>query len=304
MSHERNRTCEDFESLLVKKITEELLPEEKQVLEKHLAQCSFCLVKEQELAKEWQSFDSLPVPEIPIELYERTRETILVHLKREKSLLPWPGRIPRGRLWSLLAPSAAGLVTAGISFALVRNLIDLRVHSQHILLALVGLWGLLFAGCFWLILGGKRNKSLLLDVVASFSISITFLALLISYLASGVDSLRWLAMSAAYEVAVGSNYLFGIGNTFVAGWWIYACLASFIGAFIFGVRRGPALPQKALLGSFLTTILLFPAIYLHGSSHGHGYGILAFAALGSFVGALIGIGVGFFVRRQILAPAL
>ena len=306
MNLEQNKTCEDFESLLVKKVTGELLPTEKESLGNHLAKCAFCVDKQQELAREWQSFDSLPAPEIPAALYEKTRETILGHLRREKSLFPWAGKIPREGVWSLLTPFAAGLVTAGVSFALVRNLLDLRIHSQHILIALFSLWGLLFAGCFWLALEGKRKKSLLLDVVASFSIAITFLTLLISSLVSAVDALQWLALSAAYEVAVASNYLFGIGNTFVTGWGIYACLASFIGAFIFGVRRGPAFSQNALPASFLVTILLFPAIYLHGSSHDHGYGILAFAALGTFVGAFVGVGIGYmgsFVLRRILTPA-
>lgn len=303
---QKKMTCEDSESLLVKKITGELLPEDKHPLESHLAQCPFCVAEEQKLATEWQRFDSLPVPEIPTELYENTRQFILNHLMREKSLLPWAARIPRRGFWSVLAPSAAGLATAGVSFALVSNLIDLRIHSQHILIALVGLWGLVFAGCFWVILQGKRKKTLLLDAVAPFSISITFLTLVIFYLASAVDPLRWLAMAAAYEVAVGSNYLFGIGNTFVSGWLIYACLASFIGAFVFGVRKGSALSQKALLASFLVTILLFPAIYLHGSSHGHGYGILAFGALGTFVGAFVGVAIGYmgsFILRRVLTPA-
>ena len=302
----KKTTCEDSESLLVKKITGELLPEDKQSLENHLAQCAFCVAKEQELTREWQSFDSLPALEIPAELYEKTRETILGHLKRERSALPLAESIPHGGVWSLLGPLAAGVAITGVSYALIRNSIDLKIHQQHILIALFSLWGILFAGGFWLILEGKRKKSLLLDAVASFSISITLLTLLISSLASGVDALRWFAMSAAYEVAVASNYFFGIGNTFVAGWGIYACLASFIGAFIFGVRRGPAFSQNALLGSFLITILLSPAIYLQGSSHAHGYGILAFGALGTFVGAFIGVGMGSmgsFILRRILTPA-
>ena len=94
MNPEQNKTCEDSESLLVKKITGELLPEEKTFLDNHLAQCVFCVAKEQELAREWQRFDSLPVPEIPTALYEKTRATILNHLKREKSIFPWISSIP------------------------------------------------------------------------------------------------------------------------------------------------------------------------------------------------------------------
>lgn len=304
MNLEKTRMpCEDSESLLVKKITGELLPKEKKFLDDHLAQCTLCVAKERELTREWLSFDSLPAPEIPAELYGNTRNLILSHLKRERSPLPLAERIPRGGVWSLLGPLAAGVAITGVSYALIRNLINLKIHQQHILIALFSLWGILFAGCFWLILQGKRKKSLLLDVVASFSISITFLTLLISYLSSAVDLIRWPVMSAAYEVALVSNYFFGIGNTFVASWWIYACLASFIGAFIIGVRRGPAFSQNGLLGSFVITVLLFPAIYLQGSSHNHGYGIIAFAVFGTYVGSLLGLSLGFFIRRQILSPA-
>ena len=171
----KKMTCEDSESLLVKKITGELLRGEEQSLESHLAQCTFCVAQEQELAKEWQSFDSLPAPEIPAVLYEKTRETILGHLRRERSALPLAESIPRGGIWSLLGPLAAGVAITGVSYALIRNLIDLKIHQQHILIALFSLWGILFAGGFWLILEGKRKKSLLLDAVASFSISINLL---------------------------------------------------------------------------------------------------------------------------------
>ncbi len=306
MNLEQERSCEDLESLLVKKITGELLLEEKKFLDSHLARCALCVAKERELVREWQSFDSLPALEIPAELYGNTRDLILSRLERERSPLSLAERIPRGGAWSLLGPLAAGVAITGVSYALIRNLIDLRIHQQHILIVLFSLWGMLFAGCFWLILEGKTKKTILLDVVASFSIAITFLTLLISSLASEVDALRWFAMSAAYEVSLWSDYLFGIGNTFVASWGIYACLASFFVSFIFGLRRGPAFSQNGLLGSFLITVLLSPAIYLHGSSHNHGYGILAFAALGTFVGAFFGVGIGCigsFVFRRIVIPA-
>jgi len=304
MNRER-KTCADSEPMLIKKVTGELLPDEKQSLAGHLAQCDFCAAKEQELTREWQSFDSLPVPEVPATLYESTRKLILNHLRKEKSPSP-SGRIPCERAWWVLGPVAAGIAMTGVSYALIRNLVDLGVHQHHILIALFTLWGLLFTGCFWLVLHGKRKNRPFLDAMASFSISIAFLTLLIFYLASGVDALRWLAMSAAYDVAAWSSYLFGIGNTFVASWGLYACLASFLVSFVFGVRRGPAFSQSAFLGSALITLLLSPAIYLHGSSHDHGYGILAFGALGTFVGAFAGVAIGYmgsFVLRRIFAAA-
>jgi len=304
MNPEQNKSCEDSESLLVRKLTGELFPEEEESLESHLAQCTSCTAEEQELTRVWQEVGSLPAPEIPAKLFEKTREAILGHLRQQQSPWSWVRRVPREGVGSLLSPFAAGLVTAGVSFALIRNLIDLRVHSQHILLALFGLWAVLFAGSFWPIFVGEGKKYPLLDAVPTFSISITLLTLLISYLASGIDSLRWLSISAAHEVAAASSYLFGIGNTFVSGWWIYACVASFIGAFFFGFRRGPALSGNLLSGPFLVAVLLLPAIYLHGSSHGHGYVILALAALGTFVGALAGTGLASFILilRRILIP--
>lgn len=306
MNREQERVCEDFESLLVKKLARELRSDERLVLDRHLAQCAICVARERELVKEWKSFDALPVPEVPAALYEGTRKLILSHLMQEKSPSPSAGRILRERVWWLFGPLGAGATMTGVSYALIRNLVDLGIHHRHILIALFTLWGLLFTGCFWLVLHGKRKNRLFLDAVASLSISITFLALLLSYLASGVDGLRWLAMSAAYEIAVRANDLFGIGNTFVAGWGLYACLASFLVSFVFGVRRGPAFSQSAFLGSALITLLLSPAIYLHGSSHDHGYGILAFGALGTFVGAFAGVAIGYmgsFVLRRVLTAA-
>ncbi|MBI2985363.1 MAG: hypothetical protein HYY45_01215 [Deltaproteobacteria bacterium] len=303
MNHRQNKICEDSESLLVKKITGELLSEEKRFLDNHLAQCAFCIAKEVELAKEWQSFDSLPAPEIPAELYEKTRETILGHLRQEKSLLPWAARIPMKGIWSLLTPFAAGLAMTGAAYGLTRSLFDPTIHHRYILIVLFSLWWMLFAGCFWLIFKETSEKLPRLNMVVPSSISTTPLTLAISFLAYEVDSLRWLALSAAQEVAVASSYLFGLGNTFVASWWIHCCLASFVGAFIFGSRRTSHSSDNLFLASLVVTILLSPAIYLQGSTHNHGLGLIAFAALGTYVGSLIGLSLGFFIRRQIFSPA-
>lgn len=299
MNHRQNKICEDIESLLVRKITGELLSEEKRFLDSHLAQCAVCAAREQELAKEWQSFDSLPAPEIPAELYEKTRATILSHLRRGESLFPWAERVLGDRIGPLLAAFVAGLVMTGLAYALLHTLVDVRIHHQHMLMALFGSWGLLFAGCFWLVLKGKGKGTLPLDRVAASSVSIALLTLVISFLAYEVESLRWLViMPVAHEVAALSSYLFGIGNTFITSWWIYCCLASFIGAFIFGLHKGPSFPRNAFVASFVVSVLLFPAIYLQGSSHNHGYGIIAFAAFGTYVGSLLAISLGLFIRRR------
>jgi len=157
---------------------------------------------------------------------------------------------------------------------------------------------MLFFVCFRLIFGRSTKTALRFDAVVASAMSVALLTLFVSFLTYEVDFLRWLATAAAYEVAVVSHGLFGIGNTFVTAWWIHCCLASFVGAFIFGVRKTSPGSQNLLLGSLLITILLYPAIYLQGSSHNHGYGIIAFAAFGTYVGSLLGTGFGLFIRRQ------
>ncbi len=185
----------------------------------------------------------------------------------------------------------------GLSYVLIHNLVNPRVHHHYILLPLFGLWWMLFAGGSWLILNGKGKRALPLDVVSACSMLVAFLTLALSFLTHEIDSVRWIGMSAAYELAVASNYLFGVGNTFITAWWIHCCLASFIGAFIFGLHKSASLPKNATVGSFVISVLLFPAIYLQGSSHNHGLGIIAFAAFGTYVGSLLGMALGLFVRR-------
>lgn len=97
MNHEQEITCEDSESLLVKKISGELLPRERELLESHLSQCALCVAKEQELVNLWQRVGCLAAPKVPRRLYEKTRELILRKLKRGKTPLPRTRRIPRGR---------------------------------------------------------------------------------------------------------------------------------------------------------------------------------------------------------------
>lgn len=299
MNPERNKGCKEFEALLVKKITGDLLPGEENSVQNHLLQCAPCAAEERALAGAWQRLDSLPVPEIPLELYEKTRLSILGHLKHEKALFPWLAKIPMTGIWAALVPITAGLAMIGISYGLIHRLIDPRVHHYYILVPLFSLWWMLFTGGFWLILKGKGKRSRPLDLVAASSISITLLTLLISFLTYEVDFLRWLAMSAAYEIAVVSNYVFGMGNTFVTAWWVHCCLASFIGAFIFGISRSPRSSENLFIGSFVVTILLSPAIYLQGSSHNHGFGLIAFAALGTYVGSMLGTGLGLVIHRRL-----
>ena len=297
MNLEKKMNCTEIHFLLVKKIADDLVPDEKRSVERHLAECASCAAEERSLAMIWQKFEGLPVREIPTELYEKTRDRILNDLKREKSQSPWLAKIPPGP-WRALVPIAAGLATTAISYGLIHRIIDPTVQHYYILVPLFSLWWVLFAGGFWLILKGKGERSLRLDLVSARSISVALLAMLISFLTYELEFLRWLTVSAAYEIAVVSNDIFGIGNTFVVAWWILCCLASFIGAFIFGFTRSPRLSENLLIGSFVVMILLSPAIYLQGSSHNHGLGLIAFAALGTYVGSLVGMSLGLLVRRQ------
>jgi hypothetical protein len=298
MNHEQKMTCDDFASLLIKKTTGELLPVEKDFLEAHLAYCASCASDEQELSRAWNRYGDLPLPEIPIELYEKTRERILGQLRQEKSLYPWAGRLPIKGIWSVFLSILAGLVMTAVSFFLLRNSVGAELYHYYVFIPLFGLWWLLFTACFWLVFKSTHDGLSQLNAVITGSISIAFLTLLISFLVYELQSLTWPAIIAAYRLAVVSHYLFGLGNTFVAAWWIHCCLASFVGTFIFGVRSTPPLSQKLFLGSLLATILLSPAIYLQGASHNHGYGIIAFAALGTYAGALLGMGTGLFIRRR------
>jgi len=298
MNLEKKMKCTEIHSLLVKKIADDLLPKEKRSVERHLAECASCAAEERSLAMIWEECEGLPVREIPSELYEKTRDRILSDLKREKSQSPWPAKIPPGP-WRALVPIAAGLATTAISYGLIHRLVDPTVHHYYFLVPLFSLWWLLYVGGFWLIFRGKGERSLPLDLVSARSISVALLTLLISFLTYELEFLRWLAVSAAYEIAVVSNDVFGMGNTFVAAWWIHCCLASFIGAFIFGLSRSRGSSENLFIGSFVVTIFLSPAMYLQGSSHNHGLGLIAFAALGTYVGSLVGMGLGLIIRRRL-----
>ena len=299
MNPEQKESCKEFSSLLVKKITGEILSHERRVLDIHLAQCSSCATEEREFTATLQRFDSFLDPEIPAELCENTRQMILGRLKQEKSRVAWFARIPVTGPWRALFPLTAGLAMTAISYGLIHRLIDPSVQHYYLLMPLFSLWWMLFAAGFWSILKDKRAGLFPLNLVSASSISITFLTLLIAFVAFELESLRWVAMSAAYEIARATEYLFGMGNTFVTAWWVHCCLASFIGAFIFGVSRSPRSSENLFVGSFVIMVLLSPAIYLQGTSHNHGLGVIAFAAAGTYVGSLVGTALGLFIRRKL-----
>lgn len=299
MNVERIIDCPEIDSLLVKRIAGELTADESTSVESHLAGCVSCIGQEQELSKAWKRLEFLQVPEIPRELFETTEQRVLARLKQEPSPIPWLEKIPYAGIGSLLLPIAAGLVMTGASYFLIHNLANLQIHQYHVLISLFSLWWLLFAASFWVILKGNGKRSLSLRWIAARSLSITLLTLLISFLAHEVDSIRSRAMSVLYAVAVVSDSLFGVGNTFITSWWVYCCLASFIGAFAFGLHKAPSSPKTMLITSLVISLLLVPAVYVQGASHEHGFGIIAFAALGTYVGSLVGISLGVLLRSKI-----
>ena len=299
MNPEQKGSCKEFSSLVVKKITGGILAQEQRSLDSHLAQCPSCAIEERELIAIFQRLDSLPDPEIPTELYENTRQTILDRLKQERSRVAWFARIPITGPWRALVPVTAGLAMTAVSYGLIHRLIDPSVHHHYVLVPLFTVWWMLFAAGSWSILKDRREGNFPFNPVSASSILITLLTLLIAFLAYELEALRWVAMSAAYEIARATDYFFGVGNTFVTAWWVHCCMASFIGAFIFGISRSPRSSENLFIGSFVVMILLSPAIYLQGASHNHGLGVIAFAAAGTYVGSLVGTSLGLFIRRKL-----
>ena len=298
MNIERIGSCPEIDALLIKRIAGELSADEKNSVESHLAGCASCVGQEQELSKTWQKFDALLNPKIPTKLYQTTHETILGHLKWEKSSFPWIVKISEMGGGSAIIPILAGLLITVISYSLVRNMVGSGVHHHYVFLPLFGVWWLVFGVSFRLVLKPPQGRVWHLNMVAAHSILVTLLSLVISFLTYETELLRGPAMLAASKVAAVSLYLVGIEDSLVTAWWIYCCLASFTGTLTFSVRQLPLEPRNLLVGSLIVTSLLLPAILLQGASHNHGYGLMAFAALGTFAGALVGMGSGLFVRRE------
>ncbi|MGE5302708.1 MAG: hypothetical protein ACM3TN_05225 [Alphaproteobacteria bacterium] len=294
MDADPKESCKEFSSLLVKKAAGEIRPHEEPLLKNHLAQCPSRATEERELIAVFQRLDSLPDIEIRAELYERARQMILGDLQREKFRFGWFAKIPVTGPWQSFVPVTAGLAMAAASYGLVHRLINPSVHDPYVLVSLFAVWWMLFAAGSWSILKDKGDIFFPLNLVSGSAISITLLTLLVALTTVELESLRWIVNSAGYEI----GYFFGIGNAIVTAWWVHCCLASFIGAFIFGVSRPPRSSENLFMGSFVVMILLSPAIYLQGASHNRGLGVIAFAGAGTYIGSLVGMGLGLFIRRK------
>jgi hypothetical protein len=184
-----------------------------------------------------------------------------------------------------------------LSYGLMANLIDHRVHHRHIVISVFALWAVLFVVASWLIFSGKVRRVSSVSAVVVFSLSITVMTLLLARLLSWSDVTGWI--EGSWIDALFTGYLPALGHRFVIGWGSYACAAAFFGSLLFGLRKAFSVSKTAFLGSFFISVLLFPVIYLHGASHGHSYGVIFFGALGIFFGASIGIILGTTLRRQL-----
>jgi hypothetical protein len=296
MVHELNQPCAEFASLLVRKVTGELVPEEENSLENHLTQCAACNSELEKVSRLWQGMETLPSAAVPLKLHDETQKAVLGLIRQERSFFyRLVGNSLEGA-WSYLLPVITGLVMTALSYGLMSNLIDHRVHHHHIVISVFALSAMLFAVVSWLLFRGKFGRVSSVSLVITFSLSITFMTLLLARLFSWNEVSSWIYGSWIDELL--TRYLPELGHRFVIGWGSYACAAAFFGSLLFGLGKGIYLSKAAFMASLLITILLFPAIYLHGSSHGHGYGIVFFGALGIFFGSSVGIVLGSTVRRH------
>jgi len=296
MARESNQPCADFASLSIRKITGELVPEEENSLDNHLAQCAACNSELEKISRLWQGMESLPSAAVPAKLHDETQMAVLGLLRQERSFFyRLVGDSLKGA-WSYLLPVLTGLVLTALSYGLMSNLIDHRVHHYHIVISVFAFWGMLFAVASWLMFGGKIGSVSSVSVVTTFSLFITFMTLLLARLFSWGDVSGWI--EGSWIDALFTGYFPALAHRFVIGWGSYTCAGAFFGSLLFGLHKATSVSKTAFLGSLFISALLFPVIYLHGSSHGHGYGVMFFGALGIFLGASIGIILGSTLRRQ------
>lgn len=296
MAHEPNQPCAEFEPLLIRKFTGELTPEEENALDNHLAQCAACNSELEKVSRLWQGMESVPLAAVPPKLHDETQKTVLGLIRQEKSFsYRLVGDSLKGG-WSYLLPVIAGLMMTALSYGLTATLIDHRIHHHYVVISVFAFWSMLFVVASWLMFRGNGGRVSSVSAVVAFSLSITFITLLLARLFSWSDVSGWI--EGSWIDVLFTGYLAESGHRFVIGWGSYACTGSFIGALLFGPHKASSVSAAAFWGSLLISVLLFPVLYLHGSSHSHGIGVIFFGALGVFFGSSAGIVVGSTVRRQ------
>lgn len=294
--HEPNQPCAEFASLLIRKVTGELVPEEENSLENHLAQCAACNSDLEKVSNLWQGMEALPSAAVPAKLHDETQKAVLGLLRQERSFFyRLAGNTLEGA-WSYLLPVITGLVMTALSYGLMVNLIDHRVHHHYILISVFALWATLFVVASWLMFRGIVGRVSSVSVAIAFSLSITFMTLLLARLFSWNEVSSWIY--GGWVDAFLTRYLAGLGHRFVIGWASYACAAAFFGSLLFSLHKSTSVSKTAFLGSLIISVLLFPAVYLYGSSHGHSYGVIFFGEVGIFCGASIGTLLASILRCQ------
>jgi len=296
MAHEPNRPCEEFVSLLIRQITGDLALEEENALDNHLAQCAACTSELEKVSRLWQGMESLPPAAVPPKLHDETQKAVLGLLRQERSFFYRLAGNSLEGAWSYLLPVIVGLMMTALSYGLTANLVHHRIHHHYIVISVFAFWAMLFVVASWLMFRGKGGRISSVGAIIAFSLSITFITLLLARLFSWNEVSSWIYGSWIDELL--TRYPAELGHRFVIGWGSYACAAAFFGSLLFGLHKSASVSKTAFLGSLIISVLLFPAIYLYGSAHGHSYGVIFFGAVGTFVGASIGILLTSILRRQ------
>lgn len=291
MAYEQNQRCAGFASLLIRKVSSDLGPDAENALKNHLAQCAACNSELENLTRLWREMEALPSAAVPPKLHDETLKAVSGLIRQERAFFRRLGRDFLGSSWSYLLPVITGLVMTALSYGLMANLIDHRIHHHYIVIAVVVFWGMLFVAASWLIFRNTDDGVSPVSATVGFSLSITFITLLLARLFS------WGEVSGWIDVLL-NGYLPETAQRFVLGWGSYACSASFLGAVLFRLHKASSLSQTAFRGALFISVLLFPVLYLHGSSHSHGIGVIFFGSLGVFFASSGGIILGSMIRHE------
>ncbi len=102
--------CSNFRKSLSAFVDDELRPQERERMERHISQCENCRREAEKLREMVGIMNSMPDPETPAQLWESTRRRLEAY--SEKPVKAWIFRIPK---WSFV-PAAAAVFTLLILF--------------------------------------------------------------------------------------------------------------------------------------------------------------------------------------------
>ena len=297
MVHKLNRPCADFASLLIRKVSGDLVPDAEKALRNHLAQCDACNAELEKLTRLWGEMESIPSATIPPKLHDETLKAVSGLIRRERGVFTQLNGEFLGTGWSYVLPVIMGLVMTALSYGLMANLIDHRIHHHYIVITVLAFWGMLFVAASWLMFRDKSTGLSPISATIAFSLSITFITLLLARLFSWSEISGWI--DGSWMDIFLNGYFSESAYRFVVSWGSYACGASILGALLLGLHKATSLSEAAFSRALLTSVLLFPVLYLHGSSHSHDIGVIIFGSLGVFFASSGGIILGSTIRRQL-----